>query len=315
MNIDFTLLEHPITPDELAEFRTQEIQSNVTLPPNLDGGRLELSLLYRQKWDAAWENFARIKKFAAVNNFTFLTRTINFHYPGMMAENSARGTQTLYNCVRPVEHPRCEWGNYDWFGEPNNPKSHVHFGYIAIELGRSMPHMILDSRRNNVKSFGIEESRIKAQFSSDQRINLEGDFANHFTLYAPQQYKTDAYYIFTPDFMAELVDEAGDFDVEIIDNYMILYRTSPFTQYTPELVDKILRIISIVGAKAQLRSDRYRDERHIDAAIQEVSPSVAPEGRRLAPSTAMYKIAAAALWAFALYILVTAAIRLIDAVY
>ena len=175
--------------------------------------------------------------------------------------------------------------------------------------------MILDSRRNNVRSFGIEESHIKSQFSSEQRLELEGDFATHFTLYAPRQYKHDAYYLFTPDFMAELVDEAGDFDVEIIDNYLFLYSPAPFAQYTPELVDRILRITSIIGSKAHLRSSRYRDDRQIRSAVRHVLPSVAPEGRRLAPSTVMYRIAAILLWAFAAYIIGAAVVRAVNAIY
>lgn len=314
-DIDFTTLNLPMSSKDLNEFRQHFVHSGAPLPPHLAVNRIDLSVLYRQKWNTAWENFVRIKKFAEINKVTFIERIDDFFYPGIMAAKSDFGMRTLYNCIRIEEAPRIEWGNFDWFGEHNNPKSHIHFGYIAIELTQYMPHMILDSRRNNVRSFGVEESQIKSQFSSDQRIELEGDFAKYFTLYAPLQYRQDAYYIFTPDFMAELVDEAGDFDVEIIDNYMFLYRTAPFTQYTPELIDRILRIVSIVGAKAQLRSGRYRDGRVISSSNRQAIPSVALEGRRLIPDTTLYKVIAIVLWLFALYILAMAVKNIVDALH
>lgn len=287
----------------------------VIVQVGLLGGIAAWKILKQGIEDRLWEHRMRLEKFAAVNGLLFIEENEVFFYPGMMAQRASYVHTRLYECIRVADSPLVEWGNYESYYEKDNSNL-IRYGYIALELDRAMPHMILDSRSNNWKSFGIEESNIKSQFSRDQRIELEGDFASHFTLYAPNEYKTDAYYIFTPDFMAELVDEAGDFDVEIIDNYLFLYRTSPFSSYTPELVDKIFRIISIVGNKMSARSSRYADTRVPNASDRQVVvPAIAQEGRRLKRSTTAYTVLAVGMAVYALFILVVAGIRLVDALY
>ncbi len=150
-------------------------------------------------------------------------------------------------------------------------------GYLAIRLARRLPHLLLDATSN-----GHELMR---RPSRDQRLSLEGDFDRHFELYAPRGYERDALYVFAPDLMALLIDEAGDLDVEVRDDRMIVLRPGGFDLTDPATWERFERIRATVGRKAQQQTDRYVDDRGAPPTLTleaRVGPGVvAPEGRRL----------------------------------
>jgi hypothetical protein len=143
------------------------------------------------------------------------------------------------------------------------------YGYIAITLERAVPQLVLDSKRNG--------SSIPMMIGGGQKLALEGDFQKHFTLYAPKGYERDALYIFTPDLMALLIDETGDFDVEVVDNMLFVYSTQPFDTTSAATWQRIGRIRDVVGAKAIAQTDYYADDRR---ATDSAAP-IAEGGRRL----------------------------------
>ncbi len=111
----------------------------------------------------------------------------------------------------------------------------------------------------------------------DQVLPLEGDFDKHFTLYCPQEYEQDALYIFTPDLMALLIDEAAPFDVELVDQWMFVYSAKPFAMTDPAVLQRLFTIADTVGAKALDQTEHYADDRVGDGAAN----IVAPQGARL----------------------------------
>jgi len=143
------------------------------------------------------------------------------------------------------------------------------YGYMAMQLDRALPHIVLDARSNG--------SSIPMPIGGGQKLSLEGDFDRHFRLYCPRGYETDALYIMTPDLMALLVDETGDFDVEIVDDMLYVYATTPFDVRDPALWERLGRIRDVVGAKALRQTDFYTDDRVGDRAANVVGDG----GRRL----------------------------------
>ncbi|MEP6478259.1 MAG: hypothetical protein ABJB03_02615 [Rhodoglobus sp.] len=142
------------------------------------------------------------------------------------------------------------------------------WGFLALRLSRSLPNIQLRSRQ----TFANDPA---GDPTGEQHLSLEGDFDSHFTLYCPKGYETDALAIFTPDLMALLIDEAGDLSVQILDNAIVFYSPRPFDFADPAVVDRLFRIVDLVGAKAQHQTRNYTDKRSTDAT------AIAPEGRRL----------------------------------
>ena len=148
-----------------------------------------------------WRRRYRISQFAGNNGLVFAMRTGGPPYPGIIFTlgNNQAVTEQLFS----VGEKQLDIGNYRYTtGSGKNKKTHT-WGYVAIKLERKLPHMVLDARSNNFLG-----SNLPTALSRDQILKLEGDFDRHFTLYCPQQYETDALYIFTPDLMALFIDEA-----------------------------------------------------------------------------------------------------------
>ncbi len=217
------------------------------------------------------ERLMRLVGFAEANGFAFSPRDPEPSYPGMIFR-IGRQRQAIDHIVRAV--PRfLDIGNFRYTtGSGKSQQIHV-WGFMALRLDRHVPHMLLDARANDV----LGMSNLPAAFARDQVLSLEGDFDRHFTLYCPREYERDALYVFTPDLMALLIDEAGAFDVEVIDDWMFVYSSQRFRMGDPSTLLRLLRIVDTVGARTVERTDRYADE-HVGNRLADV---VAPRGARL----------------------------------
>ncbi len=243
-----------------------------------------------------WGRWLRLDRFARANGFTFSPESPNPGYPGAIFQlgDSRKATEHF----RTVEGRFLDFGNYQYTtGSGKNRTTRV-WGFLAIELDRKLPHMVLDSKANNGLFGG---SNLPATFDKDQILSLEGDFDRFFALYCPKEYERDALYVFTPDLMALLIDNAAPFDVEIIDDWMFVYSSSAFPVAQPAVYQRLLRIVETVGAKTLTQTDRYQDDR---AAAPFAANVVAPGGTRLKRGVsvgAIILIAVAALiwgWSF-----------------
>lgn len=236
-----------------------------------------------------WERWYRLSTFAAANGLVFSPADANPSYPGAIF-TSGRSRVALDHLRTPADR-FFDYGNYRYVtGSGKNSTTH-NWGFLALSLDRALPHMVLDSRSNNGLFGG---TNLPTVFSQDQVLSLEGDFDQHFTLYCPREYERDALYVFTPDLMALLIDEAAPFDVEIVDSWMFVYSGTAFDLRQPAAHQRILRIVDTVGAKALARTDRYADERVGGTTVN----IVAPEGRRLRRGVSV--VAVIAVIAFAL---------------
>lgn len=218
-----------------------------------------------------WQRRFRLSGFAAANGMIYRPRGGNPSYPGAIF---GIGTEReSLDHLSSAQGRFLDYGNYRWTtGSGKNRRVH-RWGFLALHLERSLPHMMLDAKANDT----VLGSTLPVRFKREQRLSLEGDFDRYFTLYCPKQYERDALYVFTPDLMALLIDEAAPFDVEIVDRWMFVYSPRRFDMTQPALHQRLLRIVDTVGAKTLSQTDRYRDERIGDFATN----IVAPQGQRL----------------------------------
>ncbi|WP_445443748.1 hypothetical protein [Clavibacter sp. km1a] len=163
--------------------------------------------------------------------------------------------------------------------------------YVAVTLPVPLPHLVLDATANDRHG-----SDLPASVRGAQRLSLEGDFDRSFRLYAPAEYERDALYLLTPDVMAALVDDARDFDVEMVDDTLVFFRRELADYAEPEPWIAVGRILDGVAARIRRRALRYRDERvllgdggpaaPLRADLDEQppdprAPRIAADGRRL----------------------------------
>ncbi|MDP9027291.1 MAG: hypothetical protein M3N46_07005 [Actinomycetota bacterium] len=218
-----------------------------------------------------WTRWLRLSRFAQANGMTFSPAQGDPSYPGEIFQ-LGRDRSSLDHLTT-ASGRFLDMGNFRWITGSGKSQTTHNWGFLALRLDRNMPNMVLDSKANNT----IFGSNLPATLDRDQILHLEGDFDRYFTLYCPAQYEQDALYIFTPDLMALLIDVAAPFDVELIDEWMFVYSSRPFTMTDPTVLQRLFTIADTVGAKALDQTEHYADSRvgDFDANV------IAPQGARL----------------------------------
>lgn len=227
----------------------------------------------------------RLGRFAEQNGLLYSRGPVAVGHQGVIFQiGHSRRADNVIEKVSSDDGLRFEMGDYQYTTGSGKNRRTSYWTYFCVELDRNVPHMLLDAISNNISLFGRSiMSNLPETFNKGQVLSLEGDFNKHFTLYAPKEYKQDAYYVFTPDLMALLIDNARNFDAEVIDNKVFFYTPrystkSPFVQ--PDFMQGVMNIIQNVGSRVHRRTDYYADENIANRAID----IVATEGRRLKKS-------------------------------
>lgn len=225
----------------------------------------------------------RLAHFAADNQMAYLPGPA---LGGHLEPWAERGRLMTSRVMRmPSPEGSVEFGNYE-LSYAMSSSGHSQFGgYCALRLDRRLPNIVVRAaRRHNP----LTETGLPARA---QRLSLEGDFDRHFTLYCPEGYERDALYLFTPDVMARLIDRAGGFDVEIIDDWVFLSQSKDVVTLGPKRWRAVVVAVSALRASIA-QWERWRDDRLLpeDAAsapaVHVRQEAVTAPGRRLRPGQA-----------------------------
>lgn len=220
-----------------------------------------------QSW--RWRDRVRLARFAAANGLDYRYDVPAPEYPGEPFRPHP-GVTHAYRDVLIPESSGVVIGNYrNLIGS----KVDGEFGFVAVQLDTVVPHLRLVPRTGApewaTRTVGSEfENRV---------LSLEGDFDKHFRLYVPQDYEGDALYIFTPDLMAVLIDNATRMSVEVLDSWLFVYAPGTLRLARPEVLDTVFGIVDAVAPKAIKQTHNYRDERTNTAGPR----TIARQGRRL----------------------------------
>jgi len=244
----------------------------VILPLVLVGAVVLVVLTRRFLVGGRWARWYRLDRFATANGMLFSPADDDPSYPGSIFASGR--SRIALDHFRSATGRFLDYGNYRYVTGSGKSQTTHNWGFLAFNLDRALPHMVLDSRANNGLFGG---TNLPTVFAKNQVLHLEGDFDQYFTLYCPKEYERDALYVFTPDLMALLIDNAAPFDVEIIDTWMFVYSSSRLDVTEPAVHDRLLRIVDTVGAKTLTQTDRYVDERVANFSAN----VVAPQGQRL----------------------------------
>jgi hypothetical protein len=220
----------------------------------------------------------RLAAFAEANGFDYRVGPVSL--PRDMPWRN-RGSVNLHRVIRSRESRGIEIANYEVIGNRKNLAAPFG-GYCALRLPVALPHILLraqDGRRRGMAGAGAP---IDAQ-----RLSLEGGFDRHFQLYCPIGYEADALYLFTPDVMARLLDHVRGFDVEIVDDWLLLVTTHDLVTAKPEdwkdIADAVDALDDRVERWARWRETRgdRRSAKAIESASNVMAGRVSTRGRRL----------------------------------
>ncbi|WP_341955874.1 hypothetical protein [Microbacterium sp. LWH13-1.2] len=229
-------------------------------------------------WRRARVTRYRLHRFAQANGMSYEGRVTAPTLPGMIF--SLGGSRMSTDLVRGTTPRFVEFGNYQYTVKRGKSSTTYRWGYVAMKLDVPLPNIVLDAKGNN--GFG---SNLPASFQKEQRLSLEGDFDEYFTLYCPEGYERDALYLFTPDIMARFIDNAAELDVEIVDDWMFLYTQRRVSTLDPATWAWLFGAVGALITKLD-QWERWRDERLLvenPTAAASASPAIAPRatGERL----------------------------------
>ncbi len=175
-----------------------------------------------------------------------------------------------------------EWADYEIRNATRRFTYPPVGGWIAIRLRRSLPHIIVRATRRGTRAFAVA-----AVPDAGQRLSLEGDFDEHFDLYCPEGYEADALYLFTPDVMAQAIDDAGGWDIEIVDDLLLLVHPRDVVTTDPARWADVVRTADAFATKLEQWERWSEGQRRTGPSAKGDrgdAAEVAPAGRRLRTS-------------------------------
>lgn len=135
---------------------------------------------------------------------------------------------------------------------------------MEIVLPKKLPQIFIDYRGNN--TLGQD---ILSQFKNQDMIQLEGDFSTHFNVYAVKKYAASVLTILNPTFMAALIDENIDYEIEFINDRAYIYISDQMIATR----DDIMRIYSaaeflILQLQKQLDTFSFQPDKNVSDAME-----------------------------------------------
>ena len=125
----------------------------------------------------------------------------------------------------------------------------AYYSVLDITLSRTLPHILFDSKT-------AKKDQFKSMYLRAQRISVQGPFDDVFNTYVPETYAIDSLSFITPEVMEVLLD-AKDYDLEIINNRLLLYGPLLDDQGIATFVSKGQAIAKELNDNI----DTYRDDR------------------------------------------------------
>jgi hypothetical protein len=128
---------------------------------------------------------------------------------------------------------------------------HYRDTVIELDFHGQLPDLLMlniharSSQVNLAESFGVKN-----------KVQLEGDFDQYFTLYAPHGNEVEALEVFSPDIMALMEDESKHYSVEFAGNRIYIYAsgfvaTSDNLNQLFELAKKLIDKIAPLASRLQ----------------------------------------------------------------
>lgn len=119
------------------------------------------------------------------------------------------------------------------------------YSYTVLENTFSgvMPHILLHKK----EFFLFETPDDFTNFSGSEPLSLEGDFNKYFSLYVEKEFEMEAYEIFTPDVMEELIETSKTLCFEFFQNKLFIY--------TPKFINKRAELDAMFALSDKLCSE------------------------------------------------------------
>jgi len=207
----------------------------------------------------------RLLKFALDNDFGFLAQV---SHPPIGPIMFSVGHNQATTCVVTVGD-ELTFAKYQFITGSGKYQQVHNTIFARWKLPRAVPQLYLRAKGNWVYD-DIGEYKV-------QKLQLEGDFDNYFTVYAPPNYQDDALDLLTPDVMQALQTYGAAYDFELLGNYLYVYAAAG-TMDQADRLQKFLVGLSQIAAEFDVQVETYMDD-HVAANVANTDAGqIAPTG-------------------------------------
>ncbi|GAB3754560.1 hypothetical protein [Microlunatus parietis] len=201
-----------------------------------------------------WREQLRCREFAAANELECAARTDAANYPGIVFKAGYR--RLTEQRIWSTSGPYFEVGLHRYESGHDQQEQQYEWRYLAFPLPGVLPYLMLNARLDETLPGDLGE------FGAADRIQtLDGVMDEHFTLYCRPEDRFDAFYVFTPDVMALLIDHARDLDVEVAADWLFFYSRFRLQVSDPDTWARVAvleeKVVPLISARS--RSHRSRD--------------------------------------------------------
>ena len=174
------------------------------------------------------------------------------------------------------QEPELQLAIAGFSGGKNEPRGPLGgFRYLQLRAPRVLPHLVIDSLANG---------KLREFLAGAQRLSLEGDFDRFFACYAPEGYARDALELLTPDVMAVLIDHGRHWDVEIVEDRILIVSRRVRSRWDRSETTALLLFAEVLGAELGHQAQHYTDPRAARPRLQ-----VAEPGQRLTRASRVWQ--------------------------
>lgn len=187
-----------------------------------------------------------------------------YHYSGSRKQGAiSSAASTALSVLDKHSEKFVETEHFDSFG----------FTVIQCKLDTRVPNIIYDAHKNNSGRL-LGQADVQDWLSKKQKYEFSGDFNKYFDVYIPPNYERDALYFTTPNIMAAMIDHGSDFDFEIVDDQLYLFK--PYhVDFNDQTVKQLVETARYFGKLFEKATRLYEDSRAAD------SNTVHADGQRL----------------------------------
>ncbi|MFA6027327.1 MAG: hypothetical protein WC752_00135 [Patescibacteria group bacterium] len=173
-----------------------------------------VSLFYTEFKNRHQQEF--MKQFAAQNNFTYNS---NGYFDDPNVSLFKLGSDKYITNLISGNYKNCPFSLYNYQYTIRSGKHSMTYYYtiFSLHFHTTTPAFLLESKKQQIGHALFDTH------TTDNYLQLEGNFNDYFSLSMPKGYERDVLQILTPDVMAKLIDEAKYFSMEIINDHLYLY--------------------------------------------------------------------------------------------
>lgn len=187
----------------------------------------------------------QMERFAESNGWTYQPQA-----PVMTAAGSIfnQGIErSTYSLVRSADNPSFVFGTQRYAMGQGRGRSTYEWGFVAVDAGTTLPHIVLDAKGNNGKFFTKQLfSNLPVVYGEDKRVAVNPELDALYTVYsADTSVASKVAEVFTPQVVARLQALQPDYDIEILDGTVYAYRSTPFPK-TRKMTTEVLELIDII---------------------------------------------------------------------